>query len=127
MKNNKRLSLRARFCERSNLQIGIKIASQNRALITALFFIFFFSSCEKDFVVKEQSASKGMVINSLFTDAWTISVYLSTSYSSSGSNNIQGVTGARASCMRPVDWNLRRRRRDGSMIADRPMTPATKG
>lgn len=66
-----------------------------KKIFAMLIFIATISSCEKDFIVKEQNTSKGMVINSLFTDAWTISVYLTSSYSSSGSNNIEAITGAR--------------------------------
>ena len=59
-----------------------------------LFLLCFISSCEKDFVVKEQSTSKGMVINCLFTDAWQIAAYITVSYTSPGTNNIQVVSDA---------------------------------
>ncbi len=60
----------------------------------SLLILSFISSCEKDFVVKEQSASKRMVINCLFTDAWQIAAYITVSYTSPGTNNIQGVSDA---------------------------------
>jgi hypothetical protein len=57
--------------------------------------LVFISACEKDFVVPEQAKLKGLVVNSLFNDLNPVSVYVSDSYGSAGTNNVTNIYDAR--------------------------------
>lgn len=65
-----------------------------KKIFAFMLLLSFISSCEKDFVVKEQSTSKGLVLNCLFTDTWRMAVYVTASYTSIGANTIQPVSDA---------------------------------
>jgi hypothetical protein len=64
-------------------------------LFIAMVLLLFAAGCEKDFVIKEQNAAPAMVLNSLFNDAFPLTVYLTTSYKNSGSNTIKSVADAK--------------------------------
>lgn len=51
-------------------------------------------SCEKDFVIKDQALSARMVVNSLFSNSGKMNVYVTSSYSASGSNPIKALDDA---------------------------------
>lgn len=66
-----------------------------RKVCVAILWLLSFASCEKDFVVKDQDKLKGMVINCFFNDLQPLTVYLTGSYTSSGSNTITGISDAK--------------------------------
>ena len=63
-------------------------------IIAILIVITGISSCEKDFLVSQQSGAKKMVVNSLFNDNGPFTVYLTDSYEAAGYGNINSINDA---------------------------------
>ncbi len=84
-------------CERllGNLFMKIQTAFKFFRYSIVSLFLILLSSCENDFDAPERDAAKRMVLNCRFTDAWQMSVYLTESYTTTGSNNINSLEGAK--------------------------------